>query len=293
MGEGAIELAGPTRVYSGELAEVWQGDCLDVAQATAVMGKRKADLLCFDAPYSKRTHSGHAGGKMTADRAAAFAARPPGQRSDSRSNSIHERNYAARKAAAGESGRRDIDYSAWSPTDVRAFCDVWCPLTSGWFVTITDDVLATAWRTSLLRHDLCPFAPLPLIETGSRVRMSGDGPSGWTCWIVVARPRGEPWCSWGTLRGGYVVPGERVMNQINGTDRVVGGKPLLAMQCIVADYSRRGALVVDPTSGGGTTLRAAVAQGRRAIGMEKDPGRAALSAKAVASVNVGQSELFT
>jgi hypothetical protein len=144
-------------------------------------------------------------------------------------------------------------------------------------VTITDDVLAPAWRTSFLRHGLYPFAPIPLVETGSRVRMAGDGPSGWTCWIVVAP---------------YVVPGDRAMNSNGGTDRIVGGKPLLAMQCIVADYSRRGGLVVDPTSGAGTTGRAAKAQGRRFIGLEIDPGRAELSAKALASVSLAQGELF-
>ena len=122
--------------------------------------------------------------------------------------------------------------------------------------------------------------------------MAGDGPSGWTCWVVVARPRGEPYSKWGTLPGGYVVPGERKINVTGGTDRIVGGKPLLAMQCIVADYSARGGLVVDPTSGGGTTGRAAKALGRRYIGMEQDAGRAELSAKQLAAVKLDQVELF-
>jgi hypothetical protein len=274
------------RLFSDETAEVYVGNCLNEADVDAIMGTRKADALIFDAPYSKRTHSGHQGGKLTADRAAAFAYR------STNTARIRERNYSARKAAAGESGRRDIDYSAWSAADVRQFCDLWLPRTDGWIVSITDDVLAPAWRTSFIRHGLYPFAPLPLIETGSRVRMAGDGPSGWTCWVVVARPRGEPFSSWGTLRGGYVVPGERKINSAGGTDRVVGGKPLLAMQCIVEDYSRRGALCVDPTSGGGTTLRAARALGRRCIGIEQSPERAALSVKAVQAVNIGQRELF-
>lgn len=272
-------------VWSSDLAQVWRGNCLDEAVVSFVMGERKADLLCFDAPYSDRTHSGHEGGKLTADRAAAFAYR------STNTARIRERNYSARKAAAGESGRREIDYASWSPNDVRVFCDIWIPRTVGWFVTITDDVLAPAWRTSLLRHDRYPFAPIPLVETGSRVRMAGDGPSSWTCWLVVARPRGEPYSSWGTLRGAYVVPGERKINSLGGSERVVGGKPLLAMLCIVEDYSKRGDLVVDPTSGGGTTLRAALAQGRRVIGLEIDAGRAELSARACQAVNLGQGEL--
>jgi hypothetical protein len=285
MSEAAtIATDDPSLVWSSELASVWRANCLDVDHVARVMGKQKADALIFDGPFSPRTHNGHREGKMTADRAAAFAARGTAGRT-------RERAYSARKAAKGESGRRDIDYASWSAGDVRRFCDIWCPITTGWIVSITDDVLAPAWRTSFVRHGLYPFAPLPLVETGSRVRMTGDGPSGWTCWVVVARPRGEPWSSWGTLRGGYVVPGERDINSIGGTDRIVGGKSLLAMQCIVADYSRRNDLVVDPTSGGGTTLRAALAQGRRAIGLEQDPGRAELTAKACRAVNIGQGEL--
>lgn len=275
------------RVHADSMAEVWVGDCLLEADVDAIMGKRKADACVFDAPYSPRTHSGHQNGKLTADRAAAFAYR------STNTARIRERNYSARKAAAGESGRRDIDYGSWSPADVRLFCDLWVPRSNGWIVTITDDVLAPAWRTSFMRHDLYPFAPIPLVETGSRVRMAGDGPSGWTCWLVVARPRSREWASWGTLPGAYVVPGERKINSLGGSARIVGGKPLLAMQCIVQDYSLRDALVVDPTCGGGTTLRAAKGLGRRCIGIEQNPERAALSAAAVAAVHMGQGDLFS
>lgn len=285
MTQPALSTPGPLLTTS--IAEVWCRDCLSEADVDEVMGKRKADALIFDGPFSPRTHDGHQNGKMTADRALAFA-----HRSDNMARE-RERHYSLRKAAAGESGRRDIDYACWRPTEVRRFCDLWIPRTDGWVVSITDDVLAPAWRTSFIRHGLYPFAPLPLMETGSRVRMVGDGPSGWTCWVVVARPRSAKWAKWGTLSGGYVVPGERRMNSHEGSDRIVGGKSHLAMLCIVDDYSNRGDLVVDPTSGGGTTGRAAVAQGRRFIGIEKDPGRAELTVKAVSSVNVGQAELFT
>ena len=278
------------RIYSDAVSEQWHGDCLNAEHVATVMGDRKADALVFDAPYSDRTHAGHRDGKLTAERAGVFAKRMERDRMDGKLAA--QGAYAARVAAGIVAGRRDIDYSFWPPATVRAFCDLWLPRLSGWAVTITDDVLAPAWRTSFVRHGLYPFAPLPLVETGSRVRMAGDGPSGWTCWVVVARPRGEPYSKWGTLRGAYVVPGDRAMNSNGGTDRIVGGKPLLAMQCIVEDYSARGGLVVDPTSGGGTTGRAAKALGRRYIGMEQDAGRAELSAKQLAAVKLDQVELF-
>jgi len=43
------------------------------------------------------------------------------------------------------------------------------------------------------------------------------------------------------------------------------------MRAIVRDYSRPGELVCDPCAGGGTTLLAAVLEGREAIGTELDP----------------------
>ena len=56
------------------------------------------------------------------------------------------------------------------------------------------------------------------------------------------------------------------------------------MRAIVRDYSEPGDLVVDPCAGGGTTLLAAVMEGRRAIGAEMDP---ATFDKAVARLRKG------
>lgn len=108
------------------------------------------------------------------------------------------------------------------------------------------------------------FPPLPLIDVGSRVRIHGDGPSPWSTFIVVARPRTEAMAAWGTLPGCY-------MRQ-EGDERspVMGGKPLGVMRALVRDYSRPGDLVVDPCAGGATTLMAAVRESRCAVGVEVD-----------------------
>lgn len=277
----------PTIVDRADSWEVWQGDCLDAATAELVMHGRKADLLCFDAPYSEKCHQGHEAGKHTAQSMANFAKR-------NADNPTSESRHAMRKSQLGE-GRRSLEYAPWGQSEIDSFCAIWVPRTNGWVVSITDDVLAPMWQRSLEASGFYAFAPLPLVETGSRCRMAGDGPSAWTTWVVVARPRTPEFKAWGTTRGAYVVPGERDFNLSDSgrnPSRVVGAKPLMAMQQIVYDYSRRGALVVDPTSGGGTTLRAALGTGRRCIGIEQDPGRAELSAKACRSVNIGQRELF-
>lgn len=256
------------RIYSDDLSEIWIGNALDADDIAAVMGDRVANALIVDAPYSEKTHQGHREGKLTAERAHNFAKAHA-------DNPTPESRYAGRNPAM----RRDIDYAHWTPEDAERFAELWVPRVNGWQVSITDDPLAPHWVRAFDAAGLYAFAPLPLVETGSRIRMAGDGPSNWTCWIVVARPRTREFASWGTLPGAYIQPAERDVNSRGGPDRIVGGKPLKSMLAIVRDYSRPGDLIVDPCCGGGTTLLAAKMQGRRSIGIEQDRGRAELAAK--------------
>jgi site-specific DNA-methyltransferase (adenine-specific) len=198
----------------------------------------ECDALIVDAPYSARTHGGH-------------------------------------DANLGKKGyRRVLSYEGWTPDDVRAFVESWAPRTRGWVVTITDHMLAPVWDAALTDAGRYVFAPLPWVAKGSRIRLSGDGPSSWTCWIVVARPRrgddrtGRPYNKWGTLPGAYVVTTGSGSQRHNNH---IGGKPIALMRALVRDYTRPGDLVCDPCAGGGTTLLAAVQEGRRAVGSEMDP----------------------
>lgn len=195
----------------------------------------QVDALIVDAPYSAVTHGGH---------------------------DVMVEHLGAEDNVRRTAKRRAISYPAWHERDVASFVADWSALVSGWFVTITDHVLAPAWIDALDDAGRYTFAPLPLVETGGRVRLSGDGPSSWTTWIVVARPRARAFMSWGTLPGAYVVGAER--------KDVVGGKPISAMERLVEDYTRPGDLVCDPCMGAGTTLLAAKLLGRRYIGGDLD-----------------------
>lgn len=193
------------------------------------------DAVIVDAPYSARTHGGHDSATRNDGRAAA-----------------------------------PIAFPAWTAGDVGDCVRSFAPRCRGWFVTMTDYVLAPIWSAVLQRAGFYVFSPLPLIETGSRVRLHGDGPSSWVTWIVVARPRsgtfrdGTPCNRWGTLRGAYIFTGR-------GDRVIVGGKRTEAMRALVRDYTRPGDLVCDPCSGGGTTARACQLEGRRFVGAEVDP----------------------
>ena len=226
----------------------WEDALADVGEVDAV--------IC-DCPYSARTHSGHSDGITGTGRTMDTKTRV------SKSGKIY-------RAADHVAQCRVLNYDGWTHDDVTAFVASWAPRCKGWFVTITSHDLAPVWSAALTNAGRHVFAPLPWVAKGSRVRLAGDGPSSWTCWIVVARPRagedrhGRPYSKWGTLPGAYVITSDRGSSHI-------GGKPLRLMEALVRDYTRPGDLVADPCAGYGTTLAAALRLGRSAVGAEMDP----------------------
>ncbi len=209
-------------------AELWHGDCREVLPLLGMV-----DAVITDPPYSMRTHAGHD--------ASAKGGKAEGK---------------------DESDRGDLGYQALTIDDVGHLASEYARLCSGWVVWMTDSELALAIRQAMESLGRYAFAPLPFFQPGRSVRLSGDGPSSWTDWIVVSRTRAQ--MKWGTLPGGYVAgPG--------WSDKYrMGGKPTLLMDALVADYSRPGHTVLDSHMGAGTTGVACVNAGRKFIGCEID-----------------------
>lgn len=186
----------------------------------------KADHVITDPPYSERTHSGH-------------------------------------NAITGIKGRRNaLEYAWLSEFDCVSLAALFAEASSGWIVWMTDHTLCPVISAALQNKARYVFAPLPFFAPGSRVRLTGDGPSSWTNWIIVARTAAL--VRWGTLPGGY-------MSGPGWNDKQwIGGKPTMLMTSIVRDYSRHGETVIDPFMGAGTTLDAAKQLGRKAIGIDID-----------------------
>lgn len=226
------------------------------------------DSVICDPPYSARTHEGH----------------DDGARFISPTDPSEPRNNATRYALGLKPLRRPLDYSCWGADDVHAFVSAWAPRVRGWFVCFTSHDLCGDYDDAFRAAGRMTFQPLPFLSPGSRVRLSGDGPSSWTCWIMVARPRNQEFQRWGTLPGGYVVPMDKPLGA--GVERIsttiVGAKPIRLMRAIVRDYSRPGDLVVDPFCGSGTTAVACASEGRRCITSEMDPKTHAIAAKRIA-----------
>ncbi len=223
----------------------------------------QVDALIVDAPYSERTHAGHDDATQSG-----LSPRQPG--GWLRSNGNVDPGVV----------RRRIPYAAWSASDVSDFVATWAPLTRGWFVSLTDHVLAPAWESALEAAGLYTFAPIACVEPGSRCRLLGDGPAQWSTFAIVARPRSAAWLAARKRRreergADRALPGAYVAHE-HGKD-VPGGKPLALMEALVRDYSEPGDLVCDPCCGAGTTLLAAKLLGRRWIGGDLDETHAELA----------------
>lgn len=206
----------------------------------------ECDALISDPPYGERTHRG--------------------QRHGRREGKKNKGDYVS---------ARGIGYDHLTPPEVDALVAHWSPRTRGWMVFFTSHDLVPVYERALQAQGRYVFAPLPTVQIGMNVRLAGDGPSNWTCWLVVARPTGKPpWGGkWGTKPGAYVGnPFDLGQNHYTATRKhsVVGSKPLWLMRAIVRDYSTRGQLVIDPFAGGASTLIAAASLHRRALGAEVD-----------------------
>lgn len=165
----------------------------------------------------------------------------------------------------------DIGYDALTPADVSEFCQSWSPRTRGWICVHTSHDLVPVWEAALAFEGRYVFAPVPCVMRGMSVRLQGDGPSSWTCWLVVARPRRKEFMSWGTLPGAYSGPPPSRASAKGAKSIVVGQKPQWLINAIVRDYSKPGDLVCDPFAGSGTTGVACESLGRRFVGAEMNP----------------------
>jgi hypothetical protein len=202
---------------------------------------RDVDTIIVDPPYSARTHNGHDAGANMANRNGGW------RRDDGSVDAFRV--------------RRELSYQAWGKDDIEEFVASWAPRCRGWFVAFSDSDLCMEWRSAYERHGLTGFQPVAVMIPGMTVRMSGDGPSSWTVYLNVSRPKSLN--RWGTLPGGY--------HGGQGEREHIGGKPEWLMRAIVRDYSHPGDLVCDPCAGGATTILAAAIESRNSIGAEVDP----------------------
>lgn len=181
-----------------------------------------------------------------------------------------KRGHNSRKRRRDERNRQNIEYAPLDDADVLGFVSSFGPRTSGWMVAFASHDQIPAYEEAYSAAGRYAFSPVPWIN---RIpRLSGDGPSSWACYIMVARRRTIEAMRWGCLPGAYL-PGKRAV-RLPG---LVGIKPTWLMRELVKDYSKPGDVICDPFAGSGSTLIAAALEGRTAVGAEMDEKTYALA----------------
>lgn len=210
----------------------------------------ECDAVIADPPFSERTHSGHD----------ASANGHIGEMKDG-------------------SERKELGYSFWGNSEI---VDVVSRMPKkGWVCIFTDHTLAPVWSAQMADVGRYVFAPIPVVTPGRSVRLSGDGPSSWTDWLIVSRTTKE--CRWGTLPGFYL---GHIQNRTH-----MGAKPVNVMRDIVEHYTKEGDTVCDFCMGSGTTGIACIGTGRKFIGIEKNKAYFDLACERLTNA-VAQTNLF-
>jgi DNA modification methylase len=116
---------------------------------------------------------------------------------------------------------------------------------------------------------------------------------------LTGRPSPQHDTIWFAVKGRYKLPGVRPTSvyrhqRLGGDElRHSNEKPVSLMRQIVADYVPPGGRVLDPYMGSGTTIQAAMREGRKAVGVELDPGHYATALKRLrAATGAGPGQLF-
>jgi DNA modification methylase len=134
-----------------------------------------------------------------------------------------------------------------------------------WVLAFTDLESVFEWRRSILTAGLDYVRACMWDKVDAAPQFSGDRPAAGAEAIVCAHPKGKKAWNSGGKRGVYrhAVNGER------GGKPHPSTKPEPLMAELIADFTTRGDLILDPFGGSGTTAVAAKRLGRRCILIEQ------------------------
>lgn len=220
--------------YEDESVTLYHGDALDVLRATS---SQSVDAVITDPPFDARTHS-MARSNVEAYGTSKGRGRPFGGTSSVAFQPLTHDDQTALFAGLGRVTRR------W--------------------------VVSNLSTHTAFRFEIDPPPGLKMLRVGVWVKtnpmpiMSADRPAmGWEPIAYLHRDDTKPTWNGGGRAGNYVMP----TSQGSGHPTQ---KPLDMVRDFVQRFTNPGDTILDPFAGTGTTLRAAVDEGRRVIGVEAD-----------------------
>lgn len=227
-----------TPYYDEDGVTIYHGDCLDVLPLLGAV-----DVVITDPPYSEHTHASVRSSKM---------------------------RETDRGSTYGADQRRNVDLGFDALTDeVREGTSAeFARLTRRWVLVFSDVESTGLWRDDLVGVGLDYIRTGAWIKTGSTPQFSGDRPATGFEAITICHPKGRKKWNGGGGHAVWTVP--IVVNRRDGARVHTTQKPLSLLHSLIRLFSDEGDVVLDAFAGSGTTLVAAKAQGRRAIGIELD-----------------------
>lgn len=174
-----------------------------------------------------------------------------------------DRTHKMAKTNKGKGhGNTLVTFAALKDEEFIACMDQWLKAARGWVVATCD------YRHARLAYDFPEFIRLGAwVKPNPMPQISADRP-GQGFETVLILHAGEIKKKWN--RGG--ASGVWTFPVIDGAE-VSTQKPLQLLNAFVSDFTQIDEVIADPFMGSGTTGVAAVSQGRRFIGIEKDPER--------------------
>lgn len=219
------------------------GDCIE---GMAALGDRSVDHVICDPPFGDHVHD----------------------------------KFAAVREADGPI-REGLSFSALTDDLVRGVAEQVCRVTKRWIVIFCDERSVERWALAIQFAGGFYARGGVWVKTDAMPQMTGDRPGHGTESIVIAhapRPKKSGRMKWNG--GGRPATWIGPIRGVNAEERQhPTQKPMWLMEALVKDFTDPGDLILDPFAGSGSTLVAAIRNGRRAIGFEKDEKYHAIATK--------------
>lgn len=224
------------------------GDCLDPVTGLASLADRSVDHVMMDPPYEAEAHT-------------------EGRRIKTRGGG---NDYGATRVCV-------LDFAPITE-DQRTAVAVQCArVTRRWVIVFCQVEAVAAWRDALMAAGLSYRRTCAWIKSDAQPQLTGDRPGMGYESIVCAHAYGRSRWSGGGRRGVYETA--RASTIENRPALHMTEKPLPLMTSLVRDFTDHGETILDPFAGSGTTGVAAIQNGRRFIGWERDERYHAVASK--------------
>lgn len=183
-----------------------------------------------------------------------------------------ERTHVNARAHRGKVVTEGISFAAITDAALASALRSMGRVSRGWVIATLDYRHAVQFDTEPPEGLKCQRVGV-WVKTNPTPQLTGDRPAqGWESIAYFHRADRRSNWNGGGLHGNYTM-------RIAAPEGHPTAKPLPLVQDLVRKFTNHGDIVLDPFAGSGTTLRAAVNEGRRAIGIEIDEHYCELIAK--------------